>query len=192
MSITWKDVGQAVGKFAPMLGALVGGPAGASVGAMIASAMGTGNTPMEVQQALVTDPAAAVKLKEIESRRQVELQALMVDSAKAELAAVVQNAADINNTMQAEAKAEHWPTWSWRPFVGFVFGFNLLITTLTIAGVYLAVMLGSKEASNALATLPAMVGALGAANGVAMPILGVASWYRGKMQAAAASSGGTI
>lgn len=183
LDISWKDVGQTVGKFAPMLGALLGGPAGASVGAMVASALGTGSSPMEVQQALVTDPAAAVKLKEIESKRQVDLQALVVDHAKAELSAAVQNASDVNATMQAEAKAEHWQTYSWRPFIGFVFGANLLITTLTIAGVYLAVMLGSKDAAEALASLPAMVGALGAANGAAMPILGIASWFRGKMQA---------
>lgn len=164
MSIDWKSVGATAGKFAPMLGALLGGPAGASVGAMIASALGTGATPMEVQQALVTDPAAAVKLKEIESARQVQLQALMVDHAKAEIAAQVANASDVNTTMQAEAAAEHWPTYAWRPFIGFMFG-------CYVASMWLLPLFGKQP----VALTPDLTLAVGA-------ILGIASFYRGKMQ----------
>jgi hypothetical protein len=82
----WKDIAGAVGKSAPILGTLLGGPAGGAVGGLIASALGTGNDPAEVQAALAS-PDAALKLREVEARRQVELQALAVDMAKAELAA---------------------------------------------------------------------------------------------------------
>jgi len=34
-----------------------------------------------------------------------------------------------------------------------------------------------------MAQLPTVLGALAALNGVASPILGIASWFRGKMQA---------
>ncbi len=183
LDIDWKAVGNTAGKFAPMLGALLGGPAGASVGAMIASALGTGNTPMEVQQALVTNPDAAVKLKEIESTRQVSLQALMVDSAKAELAAATANASDINKTMQAEAASEHWQTYSWRPFIGFAVGINVIASSALVLAVFVPVMLGNKEAAAAVAHLPVVLGALAGINATVLPILGIASWFRGKMQA---------
>jgi roadblock/LC7 domain-containing protein len=178
MDIDWKAVGTTAGKFAPMLGALLGGPAGASVGAMIASALGTGNTPMEVQQALVTNPDAAVK--EIESTRQVSLQALMVDSAKAELAAATANAADINKTMQAEAAAEHWPTYSWRPAIGFAVALAILLSVLAVFMAYAAALHGRNEG---LQQLPGILAAVAGIIGVASPILGIASWFRGKMQA---------
>lgn len=183
MSIDWKDVGVAVAKTAPMLGTLLGGPAGGAIGAMIASAVGTGSTPAEVQQALIVNPDAAVKLKEIESKRQVELQALVLQERQAEMAATTATSSDVNATMQAEAKAEHWPTYSWRPFIGFVFGLNLLVASAVTAAVYIVSMCGVKAASDALATLPQMIGALGAVNGAALPILGIASWFRGRMQA---------
>ena len=178
----WKDIGNRVAKAAPLLGTLLGGPAGGAVGALVASALGTGGTADEVAVAL-QDPGAALKLREIEAKRQVDLQSLMVEHAKAELNASVSAAVEVNKTMQAEAAAEHWPTYTWRPFIGFIFGINLLIASLVTAGVYIAVMAGSAAAAAALGNLPAMIGALGAVNGAALPILGIASWFRGRMQA---------
>lgn len=75
------------------------------------------------------------------------------------------NAEDVNKTMQAEAAAEHWPTYSWRPFIGFVFG-------LYIASMFLLPLFGVTP----VPMTPDLVMAVGA-------ILGVASWFRGKMQA---------
>lgn len=83
----WKDIAGVVGKAAPILGTLLGGPAGAAVGALVASALGTGGTPDEVSQALTTNPEAAVKLRQIEADRTVRLQELVTDQAKAEIQA---------------------------------------------------------------------------------------------------------
>jgi hypothetical protein len=96
----WKDIAGAVGKAAPILGTLLGGPAGGAVGGLIASALGTGNDPAEVQAALA-NPDAAIKLREVEARRQVELEALAVDMAKAELAA---STADRASAREREVK----------------------------------------------------------------------------------------
>lgn len=83
----WKDIKDTVAQYAPLAGTLIGGPAGAAVGAIISSALGVPSTPDDVSQALKTDPQAAVKLKEIESTRQVELQKLVVQSEANRLAA---------------------------------------------------------------------------------------------------------
>jgi hypothetical protein len=179
----WKDVASAVGKHAPLVGTLLGGPAGAAIGGIVAAALGTSATPDAVSQALLTSPEAAIRLHELEQSKQIRLQELAVDQALAELAARVQNAGDVNRTIQAEAASEHWPTYSWRPFIGFVFGINLFIAAVTTAACYMAAMFGAQGATAAIASLPAMIGALGAVNGAAVPILGIASWFRGRMQA---------
>jgi hypothetical protein len=83
----WKDIAGTLGKAAPLLGTLIGGPAGAAIGGMVASALGTPATPDDVSAALATNPDAAVKLKQIEADRQVQLQQLVEQHAGALLAA---------------------------------------------------------------------------------------------------------
>lgn len=162
----WKDVAKAVGAAAPILGTLLGGPAGAAIGAIVASGLGVGNTPDEVSQALQINPDAAIKLKQIESTRQVELQTLVVQAESARLAAETAAVQAVNATMQAEGKSDHWPTYSWRPFVGFVFGVMFL-------GVYFVLP---------LAGLPVPVVPTEAWIAIG-GVLGVASWFRGRAQA---------
>lgn len=122
--------------------------------------------------ALQADPSLVLKYRQAVLDQEVEFQKL-----------AVVNASDVNKSIQSEAISEHWPTYTWRPFIGMMFGVNMLIMGLTTAAVYIAVMLGSVTAVQAVATLPQMIGALGAVNGAALPVLGIASWFRGKMQA---------
>ena len=83
----WKEIANAVGKAAPLLGTLLGGPAGGAVGALVASALGTGADPDAVAKELAANPEAAVKLREIEARRQTELQGMATQQAVALVAA---------------------------------------------------------------------------------------------------------
>lgn len=162
----WKDIAKVVGSSAPLLGGLLGGPAGAAIGSIVSNALGTGNTPDEVSQALAVNPDAAVKLKQIEATRQVELQTLMVQVEANRLAADTAAIQAVNETMRAEGKGEHWPTYSWRPFCGFVFG-------AMFVGVYFILP---------LLRLPVPVVPVEAWLSMG-GVLGVASWYRGKAQA---------
>ncbi len=179
----WKDLATTVGRAAPMLGTLLGGPAGAAVGGLIASALGSGSTPDEVSQALVANPDAAVKLKQIETDRQTKLQELVVLAESNRLAAESKAIDAVNTTMRTEAAAEHWPTYSWRPFIGFAVGVNLIASTFLVVGVFMAMCLNWAGADKAVAALPAALGALAALVALASPILGIASWFRGKAQA---------
>ncbi|MGE4399397.1 MAG: 3TM-type holin [Campylobacterales bacterium] len=92
------------------------------------------------------------------------------------------NAEDINKTMQSEAASEHMPTYLWRPFIGFVFGLMGLILAITVAVAYISVMLGHSK-PEVLTHLPQMLISMTGVMAVISPILGVASWFRGKMQA---------
>lgn len=182
----WKDIAATVAKSAPMMGGILGGPVGAAVGAVgsiIASVLGVANTPDAVSQALAINPDAAVKLAQIEKDRQVELQTLLVQAAGNQLAAETAAIQAVNATMQAESKSEHWASWLWRPFIGFCVGFNTAASSVLVLGVYGGVMFGNKEAGNALATLPLVLGALAAITATVLPILGIASYFRGKAQA---------
>jgi hypothetical protein len=64
--INWKSIAGTVGRAAPAAGAALVGPAGAAVGAVIASKLGTAPTPAAVQAAIKADPGVALKLAEIE------------------------------------------------------------------------------------------------------------------------------
>jgi len=177
----WKDVGATVGRFAPLIGTLLGGPAGGAIGAMVASSLGVGNTPDAVSQAIATNPDAAVKLAQIEADQKVKLQELATDQAKTEIGASVQNAGDVNKAMIAESSSEHWPQYSWRPSIGFAVAVAVFVSALTIPGAYIAAAYGY---AGGLQYLPGILAAEAGVIGVASPILGIASWYRGKMKVA--------
>lgn len=76
--MNWKDIGTKLANSAPLLGAALGGPAGAAAGSLIAATLGTSNNPDEVAAALTADPSAMVRIKEIEANAKVELQKLVI------------------------------------------------------------------------------------------------------------------
>lgn len=181
--MNWSDVAKTVGGLAPVLGTLLGGPAGAAIGAVVAGALGVKNDPDSVSQAIQSDPTAAAKIIEIESTQRIRLQELVVAAEKNRLDAESAATVAVNATMQEEAKSEHWMSYSWRPVIGFCVGFNTAASAILVLGVYGSVMLGAKDAAAALPTLPTALGALAAINATVLPILGIASWFRGKAQA---------
>lgn len=82
--MSWKSIAEKVGKFAPLAGTLLGGPAGATIGGMVASALGAENTPEAVSVAL-NNPDAAVKLKQMELDNKRDMEQLAVEQYKAEV-----------------------------------------------------------------------------------------------------------
>lgn len=165
----WKEIAGDVGKSAPLLGTLLGGPIGLVVttaGSLIASALGVSPTPDAVSEALKTDPAAAVTLAGIEKDKAISLQTLVVQAAANQLAADTASIAAVNATMIAETKSEHWASWLWRPFLGF-------ITGIMIFGCYFVLPLCKIPAP----VIPSEAWYLLAS------VLGVASFFRGKAQA---------
>jgi len=87
----WKDVAGTVAKAAPILGTILGGPVGGAIGgvvAMLSSAFGLTpeqTTPDKINQLLVSDPSAAIKLAEIEAANKIELQKLVIEMERLEL-----------------------------------------------------------------------------------------------------------
>ena len=50
----WAAIGRKVADAAPLLGTALGGPAGAALGALVASTLGTASNPAEVMKKLQT------------------------------------------------------------------------------------------------------------------------------------------
>lgn len=179
----WKDVGQVLAKSAPYLGSILLGPMGAGVGKVIADTLGTSEDPAAVLQELNSNPEAVLKLREIESNERIRTQELANALATKQLDSEVTAVQAINETMRAEAGSEHWQTYSWRPALGFAVAVNTVASSLLVLVAFALTMSGEEVAANMIAALPGVLGALAAINATVLPVLGIASWYRGKMQA---------
>lgn len=167
---------------APTAATLLGGPLAGMAAKFLADKLGA---PAATVDAVTTalaglneTPEGRIKLAEIDAA----LRAHAIDAGVDLERLAVANAADVNKTMQAEAGSEHWPTYSWRPAIGFAVAIDLVASVLVVLVSYVGVMFFKVDAQ-ALNYLPAMLGAMAALVGVASPILGIASWFRGKMQA---------
>lgn len=123
----------------------------------------------------------ALKALQADPNLVLQYQKAMLDQATAFEQLAEQNAADVNKTMQVEASSEHWPTYSWRPAIGFAVALAVMLTVLTVFFAYGAVIFKGND--KGLAQLPGILAAVAGIIAVVSPILGIASWYRGKMQA---------
>jgi hypothetical protein len=82
--MNWKSLAKNVGQAAPLLGAVLGGPAGSAIGALVSSALGVDNDPAAVANAMAS-PETLVKLKQIESDHRADLEQMALEVTKAEL-----------------------------------------------------------------------------------------------------------
>ena len=160
----WKDLKGIVGKAAPLLGTLLGGPAGAAVGSLVASVLGVDNEPDEVKKALEADPSLLLKLREAEMQQQTDLQRMMVESETQQLA-------QVNETMRAElASGDKFKSY-WRPLFGYVMA--LTWGAVMLAATY-QILFKPDYASATIASL----GQLSGLWGIGLAVLGINVWKR--------------
>lgn len=161
----------------PWIGTALGGPLGAGVASFVASKLGVpADTVSETLNAMVVNPEELTKVKELEYAFQQHMAEIGYQNVKDLEELNTRNVEAVNKTMQVEAGSEHWPTWGWRPAIGFAVAFNLISSSLVI---FIAYMFKADIVGN----LPAMLTAQAGLNATALPILGISSYFRGKMQA---------
>lgn len=143
----------------PILGAALPLPGGSAIGTALANYIGNKDASLdEVVKSITTSEEALQKAKEFEANHEETLLRMQVEAETVRIQTV-------NSTMQEEAKSDHWPTYSWRPFIGFAFGLYILsYVILPLCGITPSIL------------PPDLTMAIGA-------ILGIASYYRGRMQA---------
>lgn len=158
---TFTDIRDAVVKLGlPLLGAALPLPGGVALGEALAAYVGAPSSkPEDILTHLTQNADALEKAKEFELTHQETILRINTD---AEIRAVEA----VNKTMQAEAASDHWPTYAWRPFIGFTAG-GVVMTNYILAPVFkFAPVPIDSQVWLFLTT-----------------ILGVASYFRGKMQA---------
>lgn len=167
---------------APTAATLLGGPMAGWAVKFLADKLGVPEVAADAvttaMAGLNETPEGRIKLAEIDAA----LRTHAIDAGLDLERLAVQNAANVNTTMQAESASEHWPTYGWRPAIGFAVALNVLMTSITVAVAYGMVIFLNRDPA-VLNYLPAMLGAMAALVGVVSPILGIASWFRGKAQA---------
>lgn len=151
----------------PVLGTALGGPFGLAAATFIGSKIGVSDaTVANVTAALAgMTPEQLAEHKKDDDDFQLAMAKMGYDSVEKLATLQYQAQADVNKTMQVEATSEHWPSYSWRPFIGFMFGLYIASMWLLPLFHVVPVVLSSD-----------LVFAVGG-------ILGVASYFRGKAQA---------
>lgn len=134
--MNWSDLSGIVGKAAPLVGTLLGGPAGAMVGTLVANVLGTSDSPDAVAAVLSANPQALADVKKFEMSSQVELQKLAVQARLNELQAEgAQYAAEAADRDSARKLAAQQPRDFIRPTI-------TLILVLGSVAVMIAVLSG--------------------------------------------------
>lgn len=170
----WKDITNSLSKAAPLLGGLIGGPAGAAIGSIAASALGVEATPDAVSAAIKKDPEAAAKLKAAEMENARELRAMTLQAETARIAAV-------NETMRAEIVSGDKFTRRWRP----LFGYIMAVTWgLIMAALAWTIVAKPDQAPNVVSAMAS----LGTIWSVALAVVGVSVWSRSNDKAALAGN----
>lgn len=156
-------IAKVVGTAAPLVGGLLGGPAGSAVGGMVASALGVENTPEAIEQAL-QKPEALAKLREIEEKHRHELETLQIQAETA-------RQLEINKTYRAELASEDSYVRRARPTWLYVMCGTWAIQTLSLtAAVFYAI--AKPEASKIIGELGGLVGALTFMWSIALTVAG--------------------
>ncbi len=110
--MTWREVGATVAGVAPVLGTVLGGPAGGAIGAVVASLFGVKAEPDAVAAAIKADPAAAAKLIDLQQTHERELLRLHLEAETKALA-------EVNATIRAEVASEDRFVRRMRPSFGY-------------------------------------------------------------------------
>jgi hypothetical protein len=83
--MNWSDIKETVASAAPLVGTLLGGPAGSAVGSLVAGALGVEESPAAVMRAL-GDPDKAAELQRWAYEHQERLESIRLETLRAELA----------------------------------------------------------------------------------------------------------
>lgn len=175
----WSKLGGWVADAAPLLGGAIGGPGGAALGGMIASAFGGDpNDPEDLMSKVQADPQAAVKLREIELHHKARLEEIAVQRAINLEAEDTKRIQAVNETMRAEAKSEHWMQWAWRPTCGFSLALGFVLLVVLIGWMSLSAI--SENRPELFSHIPGIVSAFTLLFGSMAAVVGVTAWHRGQ------------
>ncbi|MEI6897873.1 MAG: 3TM-type holin [Psychromonas sp.] len=162
----WDSIKNLIGSSAPLIGTLIGGPIGASVGGLVASALGVENTPAAIEQALRNNPDALIKLKQLEFDNQAQLRDLAFKHASLESDERKSNLQQLHVTMQTELASNDAYVRRWRPTFGYAM---CLAWCLLFFGLAFAMVVYPENAADIVNSIVALTPLFG----IALSVLGI-------------------
>ena len=110
-------------KYAPTVAGLLGGPPAAMVATGLLSIAGRVlGVEGETETLVAMQNANPSQMAQIENALLIRLKEIELEEIKAQLDSANKQIESVNATMRAESSAANWPTWTWRPFLGFIAG----------------------------------------------------------------------
>lgn len=87
----WDNIKELIGTSAPVIGTLLGGPAGGAVGGLISKVLGVDNTPEAIELALMNNPDAFLKIKELETSKELAILQAELEHKRIDVGSVIDN-----------------------------------------------------------------------------------------------------
>lgn len=87
----WDNIKELIGTSAPAIGTLLGGPAGGAVGGLISKVLGVDNTPEAIELALMNNPDALLKIKELETSKELAILQAELEHKRIDVGSVIDN-----------------------------------------------------------------------------------------------------
>lgn len=87
----WDNIKELIGTSAPVIGTLLGGPAGGAIGGLISKVLGVDNTPEAIELALMNNPDALLKIKELETSKELAILQAELENKRIDVASVIDN-----------------------------------------------------------------------------------------------------
>jgi hypothetical protein len=128
MDFNLKSIGNALAEIGlPILGAALPIPGGAALGKLLAGKL-TGNSNASTQDVLLAlgTPEGLAEARKFELTHEETILRINTEHDIAMRKEETLQVQSVNTTMQAEASAANWPTYTWRPFLGFISGVMIL------------------------------------------------------------------
>jgi hypothetical protein len=146
-----------------VLGAVIPIPGGSVIANALADAIGASDAkPETIMGKLESSADAVAKALAFQDANRAAILQIQVNAEIENRKADSADVAQVNTTMQAEAKSEHWIQWIWRPLSGILFAPTIIFYYIVFPS------LGVK-----LPDVDPMVWTMWGA------ILGVTAWHRG-------------
>ncbi len=132
----WDKIKSLLGSAAPLIGTVIGGPAGGAVAGMVASALGVDSSPEAIERALINNPDALLEIKKLELENAQEFKRLAIEEGRL---ALDEKRAELADTQNArEQHKDHWMPSA-----------LVLILALMVSGMFTALFFGEPSESYA-------------------------------------------
>ncbi|MCS0077883.1 holin family protein [Vibrio parahaemolyticus] len=162
----WDKVKSLIGNAAPLVGTLLGGPAGGAVGGLVANALGVENSPEAIETALLSGQEAMAKIKELELTHKQRLEEIALEYARLESEERRLEIATQTAVTQAEYASNDPFVRRWRPTWGYTLCFSWALMFL---GLFAVMVIEPKETANVINAIVALTPLIS----VALAVLGI-------------------